>query len=141
MNYNSAFFSLFENVFLLLKEKYGEGTALELLTNLMEKGLSKSYGTNFEKGSPIAFEQIVGERDRLVGLRVEFDSITENGLIYRFLDDPFPNLKGHVDPQLLDQCYMKFKLNFILGPEWDYKTTKHLWHNSTYTEHVIYKNK
>lgn len=138
-NYNAAFFGLFENVFKLLKEEYGEEKALELFTTLMERGLSKSYGSDFKKGDPKEFERLVAERDRLVGLRVEFPKMSEDEFIYQFHDDPFPNLKGYVDPSKLDRCYLNFKVQYILGSEWDYKTTKHLWDGSSYTEHVIYK--
>ena len=139
MNYNSAFFGLFENVFLLLKDEFGEKKALELFSALMSKGLSKSYGNDFTKGDSKAFEQLVKERDALVGLKVEFPLVTENKLIYCFYDDPFPNLKGHVEHGALDECYMRFKVNYILGSNWDYKTTKHIWDGDEYTEHQIYK--
>lgn len=137
--YNVAFFGLFENVFKLLKEEYGEERALELFTVLMERGLSKSYGVDFKQGDPSEFARLVAERDRLVGLRVEFPEIAESKLVYQFHDDPFPNLKGLVDPQKLDRCYMNFKVQYILGPGWDYETTKHLWRGDKYTEHVITK--
>ncbi len=42
MNYNSAFFGLFENVFKLLKSEYGEDKALDFFARLMESGLYKS---------------------------------------------------------------------------------------------------
>ncbi len=138
-SYNASFFGLFENVFKLLKEEYGEARALELFTALMESGLSKSYGTDFSKGHAKEFERMVAERDRLVGLRVEFPVISEDQLVYQFHDDPFPNLKGHVDSKKLDRCYMNFKVQYILGPEWDYQTTKHLWNGDAYTEHLIFK--
>ena len=138
-NYNAAFFGLFENVFKLLKEEYGEDRALEHFSTLMERGLSKSYGTNLKKGDPAEFERLVAERDKLVGLHVEFPRVTDHELVYQFHDDPFPNLKGYVDHHKLDRCYMNFKVQYILGPEWDYKTTEHLWNGDAYTEHVIYK--
>ena len=83
-NYNAAFFGLFENVFKLLKEEYGEEKALEHFTTLMERGLSKSYGSDFKKGDPKEFERLVAERDRLVGLRVEFPKMSEDEFIYQF---------------------------------------------------------
>ena len=104
MNYNAAFFGLFENTFLLLKQEFGEEKALELFSRLMETGLSKSYGSAFEKGNPYEFQRLVQERDNMVGLRVEFPVVNEGQIIYQFHDDPFPNLKGKVAPQLLDQC-------------------------------------
>lgn len=138
-SYNAAFFGLFENVFKLLKEEYGESRALDLFTALMEKGLSKSYGSDFKKGEAKEFGRLVAERDRLVGLHVEFPEISASQLVYQFHDDPFPNLKGSVDSNKLDRCYMNFKVQYILGPEWDYKTTKHLWNGDAYTEHLIFK--
>ena len=57
------------------------------------------------------------------------------------LDDPFPNLKGHVDPQKLDASYMNFKLKYLLGDDWEYKMTKHLWNGNDCIEHYIYKKK
>lgn len=139
-NYNAAFFGLFENVFLMLKKEFGESKALQLFAQLMETGLSKSYGDKFEKGSPFEFERLVKERDNLVGLKVEFPSVTANEFTYRFYDDPFPNLKGKVEPHLLDACYMNFKIQYILGSDWSYKTTQHIWNGNDYTEHVIYKS-
>lgn len=139
-NYNAAFFGLFENVFKLLKEEYGEARSLEHFSSLMERGLSKSYGSDFQKSDPNEFKRLVSERDRLVGLRVEFPEILPDRLVYQFYDDPFPGLKGHVEPNKLDRCYMHFKVQYILGPEWDYKTTKHLWNGDICTEHLIYKN-
>ena len=139
--YNAAFFGLFENVFKLLKQEYGEERALELFSELMTTGLSKSYGNDFKKGDLAEFERMVGERDKMVGLKVEFTRNSANELIYQFHDDPFPNLKGLVDPQKLDRCYMAFKVRYILGEEWRYRTTKHLWSGDQYTEHQIYKVK
>lgn len=138
MNYNAAFFGLFENTFLLLKQEFGEEKALELFTRLMETGLSKSYGTSFEKGIPSEFQRLVQERDNMVGLRVEFPILKDDQIIYQFHDDPFPNLKGKVDSQLLDRCYMNFKIKYLLGDNWHYKTTKHIWNGDAYTEHQIY---
>lgn len=139
MNYNAAFFGLFENIFKLMKTEYGEDKALFIFTQLMEMGLSKSYGNNFVKGDCLEFERKVSERDMAVGLRVGFELIQENKLVYRFFDDPFPNLKGMIDFKKLDKCYMRFKINYFLGEEWDYETTKHLWNGDECIEHIIYK--
>lgn len=141
MIYNKAFFGLFENVFNLLKQEYGEEKALELFSELMMMGLSRSYGNDFKRGDLAEFERMVGERDRAVGLKVKFIKNAANELIYQFYDDPFPNLRGVVDSQKLDRCYMVFKIRYILGDEWSYRTTKHLWNGDQYTEHHIYKVK
>lgn len=138
-NYNSAFFNLFENVFLLLKNKYGEEKALEHFAELMQTGLSRSYGENFKTGCFELFSKLVSERDELVGLKVTFRKINDDEFFYMFWDDPFPNLKGQVDAEKLDSCYMNFKVSYLLGPMWSYKTTKHLWWGDEYTEHRIFK--
>ena len=139
ITYNASFFGLFENMFILLKQEFGEEKALNLFTNLMEKGLRKSYGTNFVKGDLAEFERLVGDRDLLVGLRVEFIRKSDKEMIYKFYDDPFPNLREQVDQKKLDKCYMAFKVNHILGDSWTYKTSKHLWQGDDCTEYLIYK--
>ncbi|OGO93780.1 MAG: hypothetical protein A3F41_06770 [Coxiella sp. RIFCSPHIGHO2_12_FULL_44_14] len=137
--YNAAFFGLFENTFKILQKHYGKETALCLFQEIMETGLSKAYGFAIQPGDPDQFVRLVGERDKNVGLRVKFPKITEEEIIYQFHDDPFPNLKDQVAPQELDATYMNFKVKYLLGKNWDYKTTKHLWHGDKYIEHVIVK--
>ena len=137
MAYNAAFFGLFENIFKLLKKEFGEEKALDLFTKLMATGLGKSYGDNFVKGQSNEFARVVSERDKIVGLHVEFPQVEENTIIYQFHDDPFPNLKGEVDAEKLDKTYIDFKVNYLLGEGWQYHTTKHLWWGDEYTEHVI----
>jgi hypothetical protein len=141
MGYNKAFFGLYENWFIVLKQELGEDKAIELFTKVMEFGLKKAYdayGAN--PGSTKEFAIVVGERDKSVGLRVEFPEIKENKIVYQFLDDPFPNLKGITSFQKIDGNYMKFKVRFLLGENWDYTTTKHKWLGDEYTEHVITKS-
>lgn len=140
-NYNAAFFGLFENVFKLMKEEEGEEKALTFFRKLMTMGLSKSYGTNFQKGDVASFVELVGERDLIVGLRVEFPKIGNDEIIYQFHDDPFPNLKGLIDHHKLDDCYLSFKVKYLLGDNWKYETTKHIWDGDDYSEHRIYKAK
>lgn len=72
-------------------------------------------------------------------LRFAFCNITDDTLTYRFYDDPFPNLKGKVKAEQLDGTYMKFKVDYILGRGWSYKTGKHLWRGDDRTEHRIFK--
>lgn len=134
-----AFFGLFENTFKLLKQEFGMEKALSLFRQLMQTGLEKAYGNDFVKGQPKEFERIVSLRDKMVGLHVVFPKVDENTIVYQFHDDPFPNLKGHVDESLLDQSYIDFKINYILGTGWQYHTTKHFWWGDSYTEHVITK--
>ncbi len=140
MEYNVAFFGTHETYFLVLKELHGEGFALDAMRRVMERNLGKAYMLmGFTKGSLQTFVKVVGQRDESVGLKVEFPEVTENRIVYRFLTDPFPNLKGQVDAHRLDDTYMKFKVEFLLGKDWNYKTTKHLWKGDTYTEHIIEK--
>lgn len=140
VEYNAAFFGLYQNLFLVLKEELGEEKALELFTKIMEKGLKAAYDkTGFKKGNPGDFARVVGERDESVGLRVEFPLIANNKLIYEFWTDPFPGLNGAVDSSKLDATYMSFKVRYLLGEDWSYKTVKHLWNKADCTQHVIEK--
>ncbi len=140
MQYNRAFFGLYENIFLVLKEEFGEERALQLFTKVMHKGLKKAYDSSgFQKGSAKHFAKVVGERDASVGLKVSFPVVEENKIVYRFLTDPFPGLKQAVEPEKLDAAYMGFKVAYLLGEEWNYKTTKHLWKGDEFTEHEIFR--
>lgn len=137
--YNAAFFSLYENWFKLLKREFGENKAIDLFSKAMEIGLSKAYGDKFQKGLTSEFARLVGERDNNVGLHVKFPEILENKLIYQFHTDPFPNLKNEISAQKLDDSFIAFKVRYILGNEWNYKNTAHLWNGDGYTEFVIFK--
>ena len=140
MTYNAAFFGAHEAYFLVIKEKYGEAAALDAMRKVMELSLGKAYSAMvFTKGDPHDFARVVGERDKSVGLLVEFPVIAKEKIVYRFLTDSFPGLKGHVDAHELDATYMKFKISFLLG-NWKYKTTRHLWKGDAFTEHVIEKS-
>lgn len=139
MTYNTPFFTLFENVFKLIKNEFNEDKALEYFSKLMEQGLSKSYGNDFLKGDPLEFVRIVQERDNLVGLRVKFPVVTNTEIIYQFLDDPFSNLKGLVFEEKLDACFINFKIKYLLGDNWIYKNTKHFWRGDRLTEYRIEK--
>lgn len=137
MKYNAAFFGTHETYFLVLKEKYGEDVALKIFQEVMERNLKKAYGTGFKMGDPKAFARVVGNRDKTVGLKVGF-KIDGNEIIYRFYTDPFPNLKGKVCHEKLDDTYMAFKVRYLLG-SWKYRNTKHIWDGDKYTEFVIEK--
>lgn len=139
MKYNEPFFSLFENIFKLLKEEYSEEIALNHFSKLMKKGLAASYGKDFVKEDIHSFINLVGKRDEKVGLEVEFIVLSTQEFLYRFLRDPFPGLKGEVDPAYLDKCYMDFKIEYLLGSNWAFQTTKHLWKGDQYIEHRIFK--
>ncbi|MCK4327670.1 MAG: hypothetical protein KAW41_04305 [Candidatus Diapherotrites archaeon] len=137
MKRNEAFFSLYENFFLAMKKDLGEEKALELFTKVMHNGLKKAYdASGFTRGSVGDFVRVITERDEGVGLRVELVP-GEGKIIYRFLDDPFPNLKNKVDAAKLDATYIAFKVSYLLGDGWGYTTTKHLWRGDSFTEHVI----
>lgn len=136
--YNAAFFGLYENTFLVLKENLGEEKALDIFRQVMEKTLKKAYDSaGFRKGSPKDFAMVLKERDEKVGLEVEFPEVAENRIVYRFHTDPFPNLKGHVDHEKLDDTYIVFKVRYLLGEDWKYETTKHIWNGDKFTEFVI----
>lgn len=139
--YNAPFFGLFQNLFLVSKQKFGETVAMSLFTDVMEKGLKAAYGENFVKGDTQSFVEAVGERDKDVGLDVKFRDVTKESLTYEFHTDPFPLLRGQVVPQALDAAYMNFKVRHLLGSEWKYDTRKHLWKGDDCTQHVITKNK
>lgn len=139
MQKNEAFFRLYENMFLVLKEGFGEEKALEIFRKIIEFGLKKAYDAScFEKGNPDSFAKVVGERDRNVGLEVKF-IVKEDEIIYRFHTDPFPNLKDHVSHEKLDDTYMRFKVEYLLGSEWTYKNTNHMWDGDEFTGFVIRK--
>ena len=106
----------------------------------MRFGLKKSYDvSDFKKGSPKDFARVVGERDKSVGLKVSFPEVNETRVVYRFLTDPFLGLNGKVDAHKLDDTYMAFKVEYLLGNDWNYKTPKHIWKGNAFTEHIISK--
>lgn len=137
--YNAAFFQLYENWFKLLKKEFGENKAIDLFRKTMETGLLKAYGDSFKKGLTSEFARLVGERDNHVGLLVKFPEISANKLVYQFYTDPFPNLKNEIAPQKLDDTFVGFKVRYILGEDWNYKNTTHLWNGDSCTEFVISK--
>lgn len=137
--YNAAFFQLYENWFKLLKQEFGEHKAIDLFRKTMEIGLSKAYGDKFKKGLASEFVRLVGERDNNVGLLVKFPLISDNKLVYQFHTDPFPNLKNEITHEKLDDTYITFKVKYLLGENWDYKNTAHLWNGDRFTEFVISK--
>lgn len=136
-HYNKPFFSLYENIFLELTERFGQTVSLDIFASLMKKGLGSAYGDDYTKGDPNEFVRLVGERDKLVGLDVRFPLIEKEQFIYQFHTDPFPNLKGKVASEQLDRTYMDFKVKTLLGDNWTYQTTQHLWDGAPYTEHQI----
>ncbi|MCK5474445.1 MAG: hypothetical protein KAI53_03500 [Candidatus Aenigmarchaeota archaeon] len=140
VEYNSAFFGLYENVFLVLKNAFGVEKALDLFKEIMKKGLKESYDLScFKHGSAKEFSRVVGKRDKTVGLNVEFSEVTEKRIVYQIYTDPFPKLRGVISYEKLDDTYMSFKVSYLLGNKWGYKTTRHFWKGDKYTEHIITK--
>ncbi|MBL7160408.1 MAG: hypothetical protein ISS93_00980 [Candidatus Aenigmarchaeota archaeon] len=136
---NTAFFKSIETIFLLYKEKHGEEQALAFFREFFATRLKAVYDSmGFEKGKPEDFKRVVEENDKNLGLPVEI-ILEGNKIIYRFLEDPFPGLRGQVDAEKWDSCFMDFKISHILG-DWSRKVTKHLWKGDPYTEHVIEKS-
>ncbi len=137
--YNAEFFADYEQRFLEKLNEFGETAALEHMRTLFASRLGSAYEkTGFTKGNPKDFARCVGERDASVGLHVSFE-VSDGKIVYRFHTDPFPGLRGEVEPEKLDATYMDFKVDFLLGSGWSYKTTKHIWRGDEYTEHVIEK--
>ncbi|MFQ5647804.1 MAG: hypothetical protein ACE5FW_01075 [Candidatus Aenigmatarchaeota archaeon] len=137
--YNAPFFNALSTVFLTYKERHGEDQAVEFMREVFSRRLGPVYsGWGFTKGSPQDFARVVGKNDRLLGLEVEIE-LQEDRIVYRFKTDPFPGLKGQVDPRKFDDAYLAFKVSFLLGEGWSYTTPKHLWDGDPYTEHIIMK--
>jgi hypothetical protein len=138
--YNAAFFKTHEAYFLTIRNTFDEATALDAMRAVMERNLGAAYDAmSFTKGKPQDFARVVGERDASVGLVVKFPEVAENRIVYQFYTDPFPGLKGEVDPQKLASTYMDFKVSYLLGANWAWRMTKHLWHGDEYTEYMIEK--
>ena len=133
-------FGTYASAFRVYKERHGEEQALGFMARLFVVNLTTAYDANgFTKGSPESFAKAVGERDASVGLRVTITVINDNTIMYEFHDDPFPMLKGLVDPRQFDATYMKFKIEYLLGGGWMYTTPEHIWENGTVTKHIIRK--
>ena len=140
VGFNTPFFNLYENLYLVLREAYNEQQALILFKRIMEKGLKKAYDVlGFKKGDPDSFREVITSRDNSVGLTVNFPEISETKIIYQLCADPFANLKGVVDHSLLDSTYINFKIEYLLGNNWFYNTTKHLWQGDHCIEFIICK--
>lgn len=141
-DYNSAFFSTHESYFLILKEREDLDYALTVFRRVMERNLKQAYDQmEWERGSPQDFARVLKTRDQSVGLHVKFPEVSEDEIVYQFHTDPFPNLKGEVAAEKLDATYLEFKVRYLLGEGWTYTTTKHLWWDDQYTEHVIEKDR
>lgn len=84
-----------------------------------------------------AFVRFVSERDRALGLPVEFKKI-KNGFIYRFYRCPFIQLKERYKDckELSTNGYLKAKRDFFI-PEYRCRTTKTIWEGAPYCEHIF----
>ncbi len=134
--YNAAFYNGLTSVVLALKKRYGEAEAVDVMREVFSARLKAVYDKlGFVRGSTEDFVRVVGANDEMLGLKVEF-KIEQNKIIYRFHTDPFPLLKGQVDPNF-DDSYLKFKVEYVLGQDWKYTTTKHIWRGDPFTEHMI----
>ncbi len=139
-NFNTPFFSLYENMYLVLQETYGKNEALSLFKKIMIKGLKKAYDAiSFQRGNPKSFQEVITARDNSVGLIVNFPEVKDNKIVYQLCMDPFANLKGIVGHDLLDSTYIDFKIEYLLGNAWFYNTTKHFWNGDKCIEFVIQK--
>ncbi len=139
VEYNTLFFGLYESFFKVMKQEIGEASALDIFKKVMQAGLAPAFGTNFQKGKIDEFARIVGAVDEAVGLKVEFVKSNEQEFYFRLHNDIFPNLKGVVSHEKVDAIYMPFKISYMLGSEWGYKCTKHLWSGDPYIEFHIFK--
>ena len=137
--YNEAFFKLFQDLYLTLKKNHGEKRALSDFSEVMITGLRQAYGADKRGVSTEEFAMIVGKRDQTVGLEVSFKDVLSDSLIYQFHTDPFPGLKGEIASEQLDHTYMNFKVQYLLGEDWSYETTQHLWKGDKCTQHIIRK--
>ncbi len=139
--YNAAFYNGLTAVVLALKKRYGEAAAIDVMREVFSSRLKAVYDSlDFVKGSTRDFVRVIRANDESLGLVVEFPEVTDDRIVYRFHTDPFPNLKGQVDPTKFDDSYLRFKVEYVLGDDWTYRTTKHLWKGDPFTEHVIKKS-
>lgn len=136
--FNAAFFSLYEKVFTEYVERHGLQETLAFMKRLFSSSLGPAYNSSgFVKGNPEDFARVVKERDEGVGLEVKLPVVSDERIVYQFHRDPFPGLRGLVDHEDLDSCYLDFKIRHLLGEDWKYKTVKHIWKNDAYSEHII----
>ena len=144
--YNRAFFGFVTSTFRVLKRRYGEDEALARMGEIFADRLGPVYDKmKFKKDDVYDFRRCVEVNDQRLGLQVTFPEVTRDRIVYRFLTDPFPDLKGEVDPRRFDATYMSFKVSHLLGDDWEFETTRHMWDatweedETRFTEHVIRK--
>lgn len=136
--YNAPLFGAYATVFLVYRKIHGEEKALEFMSRLPPIILGPAYDKmGFQRGNTKDAARVIGERDASVGLNVAFPVIEPHRLVYEFHTDPFPMLIKEVDPRVFDRWYMVFKVEYLLGDNWDYETPEHIWDNGEITRHVI----
>jgi len=135
--YNIAFFRLYEAFYKVLTKELGP-QGFTLWKKVLRDGLFAAYDAAGAKKLSGAdeFMKFVGSRDAGVGLKVDFEK-TADGFIYRFYTDPFPGLKGLAAWSDIVESYLAPKTDYFLGPDWSFRTTKHLWDGADCTEHVF----
>lgn len=136
---NDAVFDFYRDAFLAAEQAFGNG--YKYMYGLFPIRLKPAYDSmGFTRGNPHDFARCVGERDKSVGLHVRLTvSENEKEIKYEFLTDPFSNLKGMVNPEKFYDTFMTFKVNYLLGPEWSHKMTKHHHLGNNTTEYLIKK--
>ncbi len=137
--FNAPFFGLLTTVVKTYREQHGEQETLDFMHTVFSRRLGPVYDQiGFRRGNPEDFAKVVGENDRRLGLDVSFEIAPDgNEIKYRFLKDPLPGLKGEVDPRRFDATYMRFKVEYVLGEDWEFETPNHIWEGAPFTEHVI----
>lgn len=122
-----------EELILLLRDFSREDTVLKLISKSIEKNLPTLVGKDLpalfvlidakRNGGMAEFIRCVSQIDEALGLIVQLEG---EGLRDQFRyrvytkKHPFPNLKGHVDQPKLDEAFLRFKIEYFLGPNWDY---------------------
>ncbi len=142
-NYNAPLFNSMENSFIILSSWYGEHRALHFLSTLMSKNLGIVYKNAGAKdlSGPEGFKKYVIGTDSSMGIKSTFSVLGPEKFSYKLYTDIFPNLKGLVDPQKLDETFVKYKVHFFFGPEWSYSATKHIWKGDECTSYIIRKKR
>ena len=135
--YNTSFFGALSTFFLQYKDRHGEEEALDFFEQFFLARLGLVYKQiGYEQGNPDHFARVVKKNDDDLGLDVSI-SAGNDVITYCFITDPFPQLKGEVDPEKWDRTYMRPKLAILLGDGWTYETVSHRWKGDAVTEHVI----
>jgi hypothetical protein len=116
----------------------------------MEKSLISGYkqaGAKENSGIE-AFIDFVGKRDRLLGLKVDFE-MHEDGFTYKFFQCPFlrlKNIKVLSQGKLIEitdcprEAFLKAKTKFFC-PDYEFTIKQSQWHGAPHCEYVFKKKK